>query len=309
MNLKDAVSLQHLFLLIKIEKGSDPMFSPVVAKFGGTSLAEGNQFQKVQSIVSSGKNRSCIVVSAPGKRFEGDQKVTDLLGEIHRLKESGECHDGLLSLIRKRYEEICSRLKLSTDFCKEIQSVCREINASSHRDFILSRGEYLNALIMAKSLGYTMVDAKDVVFFQENGELDERKTHEAIGKRLKRQEKVIVPGFYGSDSRGGVKTFARGGSDISGALIAKGIGAGLYENWTDVSGVMTADPRIEQSARTIPSLTYKELLRVTRGGAQVYHPDAIPPVECVRIPIQIRNTNKPEDSGTIIKGDEENGED
>ncbi len=261
------------------------MFSPVVAKFGGTSLAKGSQFQKVQSIVSLKKSRSCIVVSAPGKRFEGDKKVTDLLGEIHRLKQSGEVHEGLLSEIQNRFEEIHCHLNLSGDF-------------------ILSRGEYLNALIMSKSLGYTLVDAKDVIFFNDDGSLDEKKTHEAIGKHILKEKKVIVPGFYGSDPRGSIKTFARGGSDITGALIAKCVGAALYENWTDVSGVMTADPRIEKSARTIPRLTYKELLRVTRQGAQVYHPDAIPPVESCNISIHIKNTNSPEEPGTIIKGDE-----
>ncbi len=285
------------------------MFSPVVAKFGGTSLAEGNQFRKVQSIVSLENSRSCIVVSAPGKRFEGDTKITDLLGEIHRLKREGEGHEGLLIEIHKRYEEIHCHLNLSNDLRSEIHGVCKEIDLSSHRDFILSRGEYLNALIMAKSLGYTLVDAKDIIFFKDNGELDDHKTHKAIGKRLSKEEKVIIPGFYGADSRGSVKTFARGGSDITGALIAKGVSAACYENWTDVSGVMTADPKIEKSARTIPCLSYKDLLRITRDGAQVYHPDAIPPVESVNISIHIKNTNNPEEAGTIIGGDEKNGED
>lgn len=285
------------------------MFSPVVSKFGGTSLSEGGQFHKVKSIISSGKRRNCIVVSAPGKRFKGDLKVTDLLGEIHRLKESGESYERLLSQIQNRYREIFCHLKISKDFGSEIHNVCREINNSSDRDFILSRGEYLNALIMAKSLGYVLVDAKDLIFFEESGVLDQKKTDQAIRTRLSKEERVIVPGFYGSDFRGGVKTFARGGSDITGALVARGIGAGLYENWTDVSGVMTADPNIEPSAKTIPFLSYKELLRVTKKGTQVYHPDAIPPVESVNIAIHIRNTNNPKESGTIIKGDEQHGED
>jgi len=280
------------------------MFSPVVSKFGGTSLSDGGQFQKVKSIVSSGKKRNCIVVSAPGKRYKEDVKITDLLNEIHRLKESDESYEGLLSQIETRFQEIFCHLKITKDFGSEIHSVFKEIHNSSDRDFILSRGEYVNALIMAKSLGYTLVDAKDIIFFKENGMLDEKRTDRAIHNRLSRLEKVIVPGFYGSNSRGGVKTFARGGSDITGALISRGIGAALYENWTDVSGVMTADPNIEPLAKTIPFLSYKELLRVTQKGAQVYHPDAIPPVESVNIALHIRNTNSPNESGTIIKGDE-----
>ena len=280
------------------------MFSPMVSKFGGTSLSEGGQFNKVKSIVSSGKNRSCIVVSAPGKRFKGDLKVTDLLSEIHRLKESGESYERLLSQIQNRYQEIFCQLKISKDIGSEIHNVFKEIYNSSDRDFILSRGEYLNALIMAKSLGYILVDAKDIIFFKENGILDEKRTDQAIKSRLSSKEKVIVPGFYGSNSCGGVKTFARGGSDITGALIARGIGADVYENWTDVSGVMTADPNVERSAKTIPYLSYKELRRITQEGAQVYHPDAIPPVESMSIALHIRNTNNPKESGTIIKGDE-----
>lgn len=215
------------------------MFSPVVAKFGGTSLAGGGQFKKVQSIVTSGNNRHCIVVSAPGKRFEEDQKVTDLLGEVHRLKTRKEGYEGLLNRIRHRYGDICTDLGLPKSFDREVDGVCKEINTSTHRDFILSRGEYINALIMAAALGYTLVDAMEVIFFREDGSLDGERTGEAIGQRLSGEENVIVPGFYGADFRGEAKTFARGGSDITGALLARGIGARLYENWTDVSGVMT----------------------------------------------------------------------
>lgn len=283
------------------------MFSPVIAKFGGTSLSEGRQFHKVQSIISSGVNRKCIVVSAPGKRFNGDRKVTDLLSEIHRLKMAGEGYENLLSLIQERFKEISCHLNLPADFDREIHSVFKEINNASDRDFILSRGEYVNARIMAKSLGYTMVDATRLIFFDEKGNLDQNKTDAGIQKRLLTEEKVIVPGFYGSDIRGGVKTFARGGSDITGAIISRGINAKLYENWTDVSGVMTADPNIEPGAKPIPYLSYKELLRVTREGAQVYHPDAIPPVESVNIAIHIKNTNRPKEFGTIIRGDDNYG--
>lgn len=279
------------------------MFSPVVAKFGGTSLAQGSQFQKVQSIISLEKKRTCIVVSAPGKRFEGDKKVTDLLGEIYKLKQFNEPHEGLLNEIQSRYEEILDCLKLSMDLKKKIFTVYKEINNSIHKDFILSRGEYLNALIMAESLNYHFVDAKDVIFFNSDGSLDDKKTYRSISKSILKKKKVIIPGFYGSNSQGGIRTFARGGSDITGAIIAKGVGAVLYENWTDVSGVMTADPRIEKSATTIPQLNYKDLLRMARQGAQVYHPDAIFPVESCNISVHIKNTNHPEKPGTIIKGD------
>ena len=178
----------------------------------------------------------------------------------------------------------------------------KEIEDSSERDFIISRGEFLNALIMASHLGYKFVDAKDIIFFDDEGNLDEYKTYKEIKTKISKEDKVVVPGFYGINNQKKIKTFERGGSDITGSIIASALDASVYENWTDVCGVMTADPKKEKSAKTIEILTYKELLEISANGAQVYHKDAIKPVEKAAIPINIKNTNDPEESGTIIKG-------
>ncbi|NCB72590.1 MAG: homoserine O-succinyltransferase, partial [Clostridia bacterium] len=170
------------------------------------------------------------------------------------------------------------------------------------RDFMISRGEYLSAVIMADYLGYDFIDSADLIFFDEDGKLDEEKTYSEIRRKISPEDKVVIPGFYGSGHRGEIKTFERGGSDITGSIIANGISADMYENWTDVSGVMTADPKKQKDAMTIDSMTYTQLLDITKNGAQVYHPDAIRPVAKADIPINIKNTNKPEDTGTIIKG-------
>lgn len=273
----------------------------IVSKFGGSSLSDAKQFDKVKNIICSKENRSYIVVSAPGKRFEDDIKITDMLNSIHTLKLMRE---ELISKVKERFEEICDELSLSDDLKREITNVCSEIEESTDKDFVLSRGEYLNALLMGSYLGYEFVDSKDLIFFDENGNLDEDKTYLEIKKKISKKGKIIVPGFYGSNSRGNVKTFERGGSDITGSIIARGINADLYENWTDVTGVMTADPKKEKNAKTIRRLTYKELLQITQNGAQVYHPDAIRPVENAHIPINIKNTNNPEEIGTLVKGED-----
>lgn len=294
----------------------------VVAKFGGSSLSDAKQFNKVKDIILSQPDRNHIVVSAPGKRYEGDLKVTDVLSYIYKIKtlrdklkeEIKELqrkevtltkeHHQLISQIEERFEEICNDLEVVGKSKKEIKNICKKIEESSDRDFIVSRGEYLNALIMSDYLGYDFIDAADLIFFDECGNLDESKTYFEIKRRISKDDKVVVPGFYGSNNKGEIKTFERGGSDITGSIIARGIDADLYENWTDVTGVMTADPRKTKDAKTIDTLTYKELLQITQNGAQVYHPDAIKPVEKAEIPINIKNTNKPEEAGTMVQGEE-----
>ena len=289
-----------------------------VAKFGGTSLSSAQQFSKVKDIVFSAADSRIIVVSAPGKRFEEDNKVTDLLIEFHRLQNilldenlveemSEEKYeeyvfqrDSVFQVIANRYHEIVSDLFLDFHVKQKIDDVMASMLDEVDRDKILSRGEYLNALLMAEYLGYTFVDAKDFIFFDENGEIDTLKTYEAIQARLGDLSKAVVPGFYGSDHLGKIKTFARGGSDITGSIIAGALNAEVYENWTDVDGVMTADPSIFQDAEKINSMTYEELMLMAQGGSQVYHPDAISPLMEVGIPIIIKNTNNPLSDGTLV---------
>ncbi|MGL5257516.1 MAG: homoserine O-acetyltransferase/O-succinyltransferase family protein, partial [Proteocatella sp.] len=293
----------------------------VVAKFGGSSLADAKQFNKVRDIILSQSDRNHIVVSAPGKRYEGDTKVTDILTYIYKTKvlkdhiqeeikalQEKEAvltreKQQLISQVEERFEEICSELEVSAKARQEISNVCRQIDDSTEKDFIVSRGEYLNALIMADYLGYDFIDSADIIFFDKDGKLDEAKTYAEINKRISKEDKVVVPGFYGLSHTGEIKTFERGGSDITGSIIAKGISADVYENWTDVTGVMTEDPKKSKDAKTIENLTYSELLQITKNGAQVYHPDAIKPVEKADIPINIKNTNKPHEMGTIVQGE------
>lgn len=300
----------------------DDITKKVVAKFGGSSLSDAKQFNKVKDIILSQSDRNHIVVSAPGKRYEGDVKVTDMLNYVYKLKTTKEQireeikqlqkkevvitkeKQQLISQIEERFEEICDDLEVSGKPKREIKQVCRQIDDAKEKDFIVSRGEYLNALIMADYLGYDFIDAADLIFFDQDGCLDEQKTYHEIKKRISKDDKIVVPGFYGLSAKGEIKTFERGGSDITGSIIAKGINADLYENWTDVTGVMTADPRKEKSAKTIKNLTYKQLLQITKNGAQVYHPDAIKAVANAAIPINIKNTNKPEETGTIVRGEE-----
>ena len=298
----------------------DNITKKVVAKFGGTSLADASQFNKVKDIILSQEDRSYIVVSAPGKRYDGDVKVTDMLGYAHNIQSVKETvkeqirelqkkefsltkeKEQVIHQIEDRFEEICEDLGVSGKPKREIKSVAEQLRASKDRDFMISRGEYLSAVIMADYLGYDFIDSADLIFFDEDGKLDEEKTYSEIRRKISPEDKVVIPGFYGSGHRGEIKTFERGGSDITGSIIANGISADMYENWTDVSGVMTADPKKQKDAMTIDSMTYTQLLDITKNGAQVYHPDAIRPVAKADIPINIKNTNKPEDTGTIIKG-------
>lgn len=276
-----------------------------VAKFGGTSLADAGQILKVRDIVLADPRRRYVVPSAPGKRNKADQKITDLLYLCHEHAKQGLPLDGVFDLVAERYREIVRDLGLKLDLQPHLDEVAAGIraNAKAGPDFAASRGEYLNGLILAELLGYTFVDAAELIYFDARGRLDEARTYQTIGERLAGVERAVVPGFYGQSADGKIKTFSRGGSDITGAVVARGVMARLYENWTDVSGLLMADPRIIDNPRTIDVVTYQELRELAYMGATVLHDEAIFPVRKAGIPVNIRNTNRPADAGTMIVAD------
>ena len=271
-----------------------------VLKFGGTSLCDAEHFRKVAEIIKSDPERRYVVVSAPGKRFLGDSKVTDLLYRCYTIAlEDGDISE-VFEEIKERYNSIISDLKIELDLTEYFEKIRASLLHSSGRDYIASRGEYLNAMIFAKYIGYSFVDAKKIIFFNEDGTFNADKTNETIKEYLARYENAVIPGFYGSMPNGTIKTFTRGGSDITGSILARALSASIYENWTDVSGALMADPRIVDNPLPINVVTYKELREMSYMGATVLHEDAIFPVRCSKIPINIRNTNHPEDKGTYI---------
>lgn len=273
-----------------------------VVKFGGSSLASAAQFKKVGDIIRADKQRAYVVPSAPGKRFSEDTKVTDMLYGCYALAEAGKDFSKELEAIHDRYKEIISGLKLDLSMDAEFAAIAENFKAKAGKDYAASRGEYLNGIIMAAYLGFEFVDAAKVIRFTDNGEFDAETTHEIMSKYLSQFSRAVVPGFYGAYEDGRIKTFSRGGSDITGAIVAKAIRADVYENWTDVSGVLTADPRIVKNPAPISVITYKELRELAYMGASVLHEDAIFPVRQENIPINIKNTNAPEDAGTWIVG-------
>lgn len=272
-----------------------------VVKFGGSSLADAKQFKKVADIIKADSDRKYIIPSAPGKRFDEDTKVTDMLIKLYELASKGKSLDSQISKIKKRYDDIITGLKIK-DFSldEEFKAIKTELQYNPTCDYAASRGEYLNGLIMAKYLGYEFVDPKDIIFFNEEHGLNSYKTEKRVSERLKGIEHAVIPGFYGSDKEGQVMTFSRGGSDITGSIIAGAIRADVYENWTDVSGFLAADPRIVENPVGINMITYRELRELSYMGASVLHEDAIFPVRSAGIPINIKNTNKPKDEGTWI---------
>lgn len=271
-----------------------------VVKFGGSSLADAHQFKKVGDIIRADQDRVYVVPSAPGKRFSGDTKVTDLLYRCYELACSKEDFTDPFRELQSRYNEIIKGLGLSFSLEKEFAAIEESLQTEPNRDYTASRGEYLNGKVMAEYLGYTFVDAAEIIFFDKEGQLDEEKTRKATGERLLALEHAVVPGFYGCDVNGKVKTFSRGGSDITGSIVAGACHVGVYENWTDVSGFLVADPRIVDNPASIRNITYRELRELSYMGAGVLHEDAIFPVRREGIPINIKNTNKPEDEGTWI---------
>lgn len=271
-----------------------------VVKFGGSSLASAEQFKKVGKIIKSDADRRYVVPSAPGKRFSADTKVTDMLYQCYAQAETGQDFSEMLNKIKERYNEIIKGLKLQLTLDDEFVIIENQFKAKAGSDYAASRGEYLNGIIMANYLGYEFIDAATVIFFNNNGEFDAGTTQEILSAKLAGAERAVIPGFYGAMPDGKVKTFSRGGSDVTGSIVARAVSADLYENWTDVSGFLVADPRIIKDPAVITTITYKELRELAYMGASVLHEDAIFPVRKAGIPINIKNTNKPEDPGTMI---------
>ncbi len=273
-----------------------------VVKFGGSSLASAEQFIKVGNIIRADKERAYVVPSAPGKRFSDDVKVTDMLYACYNLAAEGKDFSEQLKAIKARYQEIIDGLNMELSLDKEFQVIEKNFKEKAGDNYAASRGEYLNGIIMANYLGYEFIDSAEVIFFKDNGDFDANLTNEVLSERLSHCKNAVVPGFYGAYADGRVKTFSRGGSDITGSIVAKAVKADVYENWTDVSGFLIADPRIIKDPQVIEVITYRELRELSYMGATVLHEDAIFPVREQGIPINIRNTNAPEDEGTWIVG-------
>ena len=272
-----------------------------VTKFGGSSMADAGQYQKVKDIVLSDPSRKVVVVSAAGKRFSGDHKITDLLYLSHAHTQYGVDCSPIFDMISARYLEIRDELGLDLDLETEFAALKTRLNAKKvSQDELVSRGEYFSAKLIAAFLGFKFVDAADWIRFSLDGSVDKRATYEAF-RRLAKGSGVVTPGFYGAMPDGSIKTFTRGGSDITGALAAAALDADVYENWTDVSGILMADPRIVENPQTIPEVTYDELRELSYSGAQVLHEGTIFPVREKNIPLNIRNTNNPDHPGTIIQ--------
>ena len=271
-----------------------------VVKFGGSSLASAKQFKKVGDIIRQDKARRYVIPSAPGKRSKTDEKVTDMLYACYDAAASGTGYGKMLTRIKERYEQIIEGLDLNLNLDYEFQTIEKNFIAKMGRDYAASRGEYLNGIIMSNYLGYEFIDAAEVIFFDDNGVFLSEKTNEELSQRLAHTDRAVIPGFYGSKPDGSIHTFSRGGSDITGSIVARAIHADLYENWTDVSGFLVTDPNLVENPVPIETITYKELRELSYMGASVLHEEAIFPVRREGIPINIRNTNKPDDPGTLI---------
>ncbi|QEK11370.1 aspartate kinase [Crassaminicella thermophila] len=276
-----------------------------VAKFGGSSVADAKQFQKVRDIIQADSKRRYIVPSAPGKRHAEDYKITDLLYLCHEHVQHSVPFDQMFDMICDRYLGIIDELNLSIDLEPYLIDIKQKISEGASVDYTASRGEYLNGLILAHLLDYDFVDPKDIILFDKYGSLDAEKTKELVSKRLMEHERAVIPGFYGAMPNGEIKTFSRGGSDITGSIIAQAVGAEVYENWTDVSGFLMADPRIVKNPKQIEKITYHELRELSYMGATVLHEESVFPVREAGIPINVRNTNEPDNKGTIIVSNKE----
>ncbi|MEF9945897.1 MAG: aspartate kinase [Lachnospiraceae bacterium] len=271
-----------------------------VVKFGGSSLASAEQFKKVKAIIRGDKSRRYVIPSAPGKRDAKDSKVTDMLYKCYDMAVKGRKFEDLLTSIQERYTEIIEGLGMELSLEKEFAEMHKNFLKKIGKEYAASRGEYLNGIVLANYLEYAFIDASEVICFDKNGKFDSDKTDVTLAKRLAVTGEAVIPGFYGSDPDGIIRTFSRGGSDITGSLVAKAIHADIYENWTDVSGFLVADPRIVNHPKTIEAITYRELRELSYMGATVLHEEAIFPVRKEGIPIHILNTNAPEDKGTLI---------
>ncbi len=271
-----------------------------VVKFGGSSVASAEQFKKVKSIVTSDDKRRVVVVSALGKRFSKDSKITDMLYLLSYHIKYNVDSTQIFNQIKDRYEEVKNELGLTIDIGREFETIKENMKNGASEDYLVSRGEYLCAKMMANYLDYEFVDAYDVIFFKYDGTIDNDKTIEAVKSRFSQAKKMVVPGFYGTFPTGDIKLFSRGGSDITGSILAMALSVGEYENWTDVSGLLMADPRIVENPISISEITYDELRELSYMGASVLHEETIFPVKEQNIPIHILNTNAPNDAGTII---------
>lgn len=276
-----------------------------VVKFGGSSLADAIQFRKVADIIKSDNCRRFVVPSAPGKRFCDDIKVTDMLYKCHDLASNNESIYEAFALIEERYNGIISDLELTLSLEDDYREIRDRLITHDSRDFAASRGEFLNGKILAAYLGYEFVDSAEVIVFDNDGTFLLDETIKAIRNRLENVSKAVIPGFYGAMKNGKIKTFSRGGSDVTGSIVARSVNASMYENWTDVSGFLIADPRVVENPQVIKTITYKELRELSYMGATVLHEDAIFPVRTVGIPINIRNTNEPDAKGTLIVSDDD----
>lgn len=271
-----------------------------VVKFGGSSLADAKQITKAANIIKSDDKRRFVVPSAPGKRFSDDIKVTDMLYNCNKLAMENKSINNAFQAIADRYNGIIEELGIDLSLDNEFETIKKNITAKAGSEYAASRGEYLNGIIIAKLLGYEFIDAAEVIVFDEDGTFNNDKTQPKLRARLKGVESAVIPGFYGADENGVVRTFSRGGSDVTGSIIASAVKADVYENWTDVSGFLVSDPRIVDNPKAISVITYKELRELSYMGATVLHEDAIFPVRTAGIPINIKNTNRPEDIGTMI---------
>ena len=271
-----------------------------VAKFGGSSVADGIQLTKTKQIIEQDPDRRYIVVSAPGKRYEGDNKITDLLYLCKTHIEHNLPYDQIFQVVEDRYMAVEINLGVDVDLLRHMAEIRDNLRQNPSADYIASRGEYLNAILVAAFLGYDFVDTANLIKFDYKGKILIEETDAALKAELAKHERAVLPGFYGSTPDGKIKTFSRGGSDITGALVARAINADVYENWTDVSGFLMADPRIVKNPKQIETISYKELIELSYMGASVLHEDAIYPARMANVPINIRNTNDPEDPGTMI---------
>ena len=271
-----------------------------VAKFGGSSVAGAEQFRKVKAIVEADESRRVIVVSAAGKRSSDDHKLTDLLYLIHAHLTYGVSCEEILKTVESRLTEIRDELEIPVDISSELAKFHSRLNKNTSVDEIVSRGEYFTSKLMAAYLGFAFVDAADCVFFALDGTLDRETTDAAIAEALEQHGRIVIPGFYGQLPTGRLRVMSRGGSDITGAIAAAATGADVYENWTDVSGILMADPRIVPNPAPIEKITFAELRELAFMGASVLHEESVQPVKDKGIPLNIRNTNRPDDPGTMI---------
>lgn len=274
-----------------------------VAKFGGSSVADGIQLTKTKQIIEQDPDRRYVVVSAPGKRFEGDNKITDLLYLCKTHIDHNLPYDQIFQVVADRFMAVEVNLGVDVDLLTQLETIRENLRRNPSADYIASRGEFLNAILVAAFLGFDFVDTAPLIKFDSRGKLLMEETDEALRDELAKHEKAVLPGFYGSTPDGKIKTFSRGGSDITGALVARAIKADVYENWTDVSGFLMADPRIVKNPKQIKTISYKELRELSYMGAGVLHEDAIYPARMANVPINIKNTNDPADHGTMIIGE------